>query len=69
MASDTASKQKALPVVWTKIRGVIFDIDGTMVNSGQPHYEALSEVLAEARYKGALLAGFTAHRPRHHPGI
>lgn len=59
----TSTCEKTLPVEWKNLKGVIFDIDGTLVESAEAHYQALKEILQEANYQGATRPAAAARCP------
>lgn len=73
-ASAAASTLRApCPVDFSNIRGVLFDIDGTLCNSDPTHFKAFQEILVELGYNsGSPIdeAFFRAHiAGRHNPEI
>ncbi|KAG2438042.1 hypothetical protein HXX76_005655 [Chlamydomonas incerta] len=71
-AAATASPGPA-PVDFTAFRGVLFDVDGTLVESDPLHFKAFQEILSELGYNGGepITEDFFRHHisGRHNPEI
>jgi hypothetical protein len=72
-ASLASATTLALPVPWHAVRGVLFDVDGTLTDSDDLHFRAFQELLLEAGHNGGVAisrAFFDARiSGRHNPDI
>ncbi|GFR52744.1 hypothetical protein Agub_g15355, partial [Astrephomene gubernaculifera] len=63
----------AMPIDFLSVRGVLFDVDGTLVESDPLHFKAFQEILVELGFQGGRpidLPFFRAHiSGRHNPEI
>lgn len=52
------------PIVWQEVKGILFDVDGTLVDSDELHFQAFVDLLQELNWEGALSeTRLDAHRP------
>ena len=50
---EPAKTSASLPVEWSNVRGIMFDVDGTLTHSDDLHFVAFNTLLMEMGFNGA----------------
>jgi len=48
----TQGGEQQLPVKWSELKGILFDVDGTLTHSDDLHYVAFRKLLVELGFQG-----------------